>query len=82
MRRFAFILTFAPAVFAASATEPKDISQAGIQTAFRILQKEYIRSSDLTFEVLNRAALFPDCSNASTSAPNSCHAPARPNPAR
>lgn len=51
------ILTFSSAVFAAEATEPKDISQAGIQTAFRILQKEYIRSSDLTFEVLNRAAL-------------------------
>jgi hypothetical protein len=57
MRRLAFILTFTSSVFAASGTEPKDISQAGIQTAFRILQKEYIRSSDLTFDVLNRAAL-------------------------
>ena len=57
MRRLAFILTFTTAVCAASATEPKDISQAGIQTAFRLLQKEYIRSSDLTFDVLNRAAL-------------------------
>jgi hypothetical protein len=37
--------------------ESKDISQAGIQTAFRILQKEYIRSGDLTFDELNRAAL-------------------------
>lgn len=42
---------------AASAPETKDISQAGIQTAFRILQKEYIRSNDLTFDELNRAAL-------------------------
>ena len=57
MRRLACILTFTAAVFAASGTEPKDVSQAGIQTAFRILQKEYIRSSDLTFDVLNRAAL-------------------------
>ena len=57
MRRLAFILTFTSSVFAASGTEPKDVSQAGIQTAFRILQKEYIRSNDLTFDVLNRAAL-------------------------
>ena len=57
MRRLAFILTFIVFAFAATGTEPKDISQAGIQTAFRILQKEYIRSSDLTLDVLNRAAL-------------------------
>lgn len=57
MRRLALILTFTTSAFAASGSEPKDISQAGIQTAFRILQKEYIRSSDLTFDVLNRAAL-------------------------
>jgi hypothetical protein len=57
MRRLAILLTFTSSVFAASSTEPKDVSQAGIQTAFRILQKEYIRSSDLTFDVLNRAAL-------------------------
>lgn len=57
MRRLAIILTFTSSVFAASGTETKDISQAGIQMAFRILQKEYIRSSDLTFDVLNRAAL-------------------------
>lgn len=42
---------------AGDALESKDVSQAGIQTAFRILQKEYIRSNDLTFDVLNRAAL-------------------------
>lgn len=58
MRRLALLLTFTSSVFAASGPEqPKDVSQAGIQTAFRILQKEYIRSSELTFEVLNRAAL-------------------------
>jgi len=57
MRRLAILLTLSSSVFAASGTEPKDISQAGIQSAFRILQKEYIRSSDLTFDVLNRAAL-------------------------
>jgi hypothetical protein len=57
MRPLAFILTFISTACAASATEPKNISQAGIQTAFRLLQKEYIRSNDLTFDVLNRAAL-------------------------
>jgi hypothetical protein len=57
MRRLAILLTLTSSVFAASGTEPKDVSQAGIQTAFRILQKEYIRSNDLTFDVLNRAAL-------------------------
>lgn len=63
MRPWASIFTFGillPAVvFAAngSSTEPKEISQAGIQTAFRVLQKEYIRSNDLTFDELNRAAL-------------------------
>ncbi len=57
MRRLAIILAFTTSAFAASEAEPKDISQAGIQTSFRILQKEYIRSSDLTFDVLNRAAL-------------------------
>ncbi|MBN8421557.1 MAG: hypothetical protein J0L73_21760 [Verrucomicrobia bacterium] len=57
MRRLAILLTLTTSVFAASSTETKDISQAGIQTAFRILQKEYIRSGDLTFDVLNRAAL-------------------------
>lgn len=57
MRRLAFTLTFTFSAFLAEGTEPKDISQAGIQTAFRILQREYIRSNDLTFDVLNRAAL-------------------------
>lgn len=57
MRRLALIFSLTTSAFAASSTEPKDITQAGIQTAFRILQKEYIRSSDLTFDVLNRAAL-------------------------
>lgn len=59
MRRLASIFLLTTSVFAASGSEAKDIniSQAGIQTAFRILQKEYIRSSDLTFDELNRAAL-------------------------
>lgn len=57
MRRAAAILILATSGFAASGPESQDISQAGIQTAFRILQKEYIRSNDLTFDVLNRAAL-------------------------
>ncbi|WP_395746900.1 S41 family peptidase [Prosthecobacter sp.] len=57
MRRLALLLTFSTSAFAAGGTEPKDITQGGIQTAFRLLQKEYIRSSDLTFDVLNRAAL-------------------------
>ncbi|MBK8095343.1 MAG: hypothetical protein IPK32_26070 [Verrucomicrobiaceae bacterium] len=34
-----------------------EITQNGIQTAFRVLQKEYIRRDDLTFDELNRAAL-------------------------
>jgi hypothetical protein len=40
-----------------AADKPADITQAGIQTAFRVLQREYIRSGDLTFDELNRAAL-------------------------
>lgn len=40
-----------------AAEKPADITQAGIQTAFRVLQREYIRSGDLTFDELNRAAL-------------------------
>jgi hypothetical protein len=34
-----------------------DLSQAAIQSAFQILRSDYIRSSDLTFDELNRAAL-------------------------
>ncbi|MBL9182217.1 MAG: hypothetical protein JNN17_08755 [Verrucomicrobiaceae bacterium] len=49
-------LLIAPAALAAEAKAP-DITQNGIQTAFRVLQKEYIRSGDLTFDELNRAAL-------------------------
>ncbi|MBK8040563.1 MAG: hypothetical protein IPK22_26030 [Verrucomicrobiaceae bacterium] len=52
---FCFLL-LAPAALAAEAKAP-DITQNGIQTAFRVLQKEYIRSGDLTFDELNRAAL-------------------------
>lgn len=62
MRRLAALLphilaSTALAANSGSGTEAQDVSQAGIQTAFRILQKEYIRSNDLTFDVLNRAAL-------------------------
>lgn len=49
-------LLLAPAALAAEAKAP-DITQNGIQTAFRVLQKEYIRSGDLTLDELNRAAL-------------------------
>lgn len=58
MRRLAAITALSTSVFADNATEPRDISQDGIQTAFRILQKEYIRSNVLTFDELNRAALM------------------------
>ena len=34
-----------------------EISQSGIQSAFQILQREYIRKNDLTFDELNRSAL-------------------------
>ncbi|MEZ5384645.1 MAG: S41 family peptidase [Prosthecobacter sp.] len=56
MKRLAFLLGLGTAAVAAE-PEATDISQAGIQSAFRILQKEYIRSNDLTFDELNRAAL-------------------------
>ena len=56
MKRLAIILALSAAGVAAE-QEAADISQAGIQSAFRILQKEYIRSNDLTFDELNRAAL-------------------------
>lgn len=57
MRRLATLFILSTSAFAVSGQESQDISQAGIQTAFRILQKEYIRSNDLTFDELNRAAL-------------------------
>lgn len=46
----------------AAAIEPapkklNGVSQAAIQSAFQILRSEYIRSGDLTFDELNRAAL-------------------------
>ena len=34
-----------------------DLSQAGVQAAFQILRQDYIRSGELNFERLNRAAL-------------------------
>lgn len=57
MKPATLFLTLGTLASAANGPEAKDISQAGIQTAFRVLQKEYIRSSDLTFDTLNRAAL-------------------------
>lgn len=56
MLRAAICLLLASHAFAAEDKAP-DITQNGIQTAFRVLQKEYIRSGDLTFDELNRAAL-------------------------
>jgi hypothetical protein len=56
LRAVLFTLLLAPAALAAEAKAP-DITQNGIQTAFRVLQKEYIRSGDLTLDELNRAAL-------------------------
>lgn len=41
----------------ANASEAEELSQEGVQAAFQILQKDYIRSSDLNFERMNRAAL-------------------------
>lgn len=40
-----------------SAREVGELSQAGVQAAFQILRQDYIRSSDLDFATLNRAAL-------------------------
>ena len=56
LRPFIGSLLLAPVVMAVETKAP-DITQNGIQTAFRVLQKEYIRSGDLTFDELNRAAL-------------------------
>lgn len=56
MKPLAIILAMSTVAVAAE-PEAAEISQAGIQSAFRILQKEYIRSNDLTFDELNRAAL-------------------------
>ena len=41
----------------ANASEAQELSQAGVQAAFQILQRDYIRSDDLNFERMNRAAL-------------------------
>lgn len=54
--RLAIFSLLATSAAIAVEEEPK-ISQNGIQTAFRVLQREYIRSGDLTFDELNRAAL-------------------------
>jgi len=52
--------TLVPAFLHAQAAAPEKvegISQAAIQNAFQILRSEYIRSGDLNFDELNRAAL-------------------------
>ncbi len=41
----------------AAARETAELSQAGVQTAFQILRRDYIRAGDLDFDTLNRAAL-------------------------
>jgi hypothetical protein len=60
---FSFLAAALPAAAAdtPAGTQPpkrlEGISQAAVQSAFQILRSEYIRSGDLTFEELNRAAL-------------------------
>jgi len=39
------------------AVSVNDLSQNGVQSAFQILRRDYIRSEELSFEELNRAAL-------------------------
>ena len=52
------LLVATTGVLAAAPPAPVDqISQASIQTAFRVLQRDYIRREDLTIDQLNRAAL-------------------------
>lgn len=41
----------------AAARETTELSQAGVQAAFQILRRDYIRAGDLDFATLNRAAL-------------------------
>lgn len=52
------LLLLAELVLAAEEATPKpqDVSQTAVQSAFQILRSEYIRSGDLTFDELNRAA--------------------------
>ncbi len=50
-------LAVALPVFAAEESPVDQISQAAIQSAFQVLQRDYIRREDLTFDQLNRAAL-------------------------
>lgn len=59
MKRFVFSLLMASTTAnAAPPPAPVDqISQASIQAAFRVLQRDYIRREDLTIDQLNRAAL-------------------------
>lgn len=59
MKTLASLFTLMAAAAMAQPATPKleNISQAAIQSAFQILRGEYIRSGDLTFDELNRAAL-------------------------
>ena len=54
----ALVLSSSVAGLAASPKPAVDeVSQAAIQSAFRVLQRDYIRREDLTIDQLNRAAL-------------------------
>jgi len=55
--RFLCALPFAAATAAPPPSPVDQVSQAAIQTAFRVLQRDYIRREDLTIDQLNRAAL-------------------------
>jgi Peptidase family S41 len=58
VRRIAFIFAVGSSLLAADTLAPVDrLSQAGVQTAFQVLRRDYIRREDLTFDQLNRAAL-------------------------
>jgi Peptidase family S41 len=44
-------------VFGGDAKPEEELTQAGVQAAFQILRKDYIRGEELNFEQLNRSAL-------------------------
>ncbi len=50
-------LVFGGQTFLLAKETGDDLSQAGVQAAFQILRQDYIRSGDLDFATLNRAAL-------------------------
>lgn len=55
--RFLCLLGLVSSTMAVTPAPVDQVSQASIQTAFRVLQRDYIRREDLTIEQLNRAAL-------------------------